>query len=95
MRSTKPGGRAANIGYHGENPEPLEVPLEPVQMGMAYRQIYGVLCPGGSERLHRIFRLMQTGNVEPTLIPTYELGLDEINGHSPCCRTKKAAPQSP
>ena len=57
IRVTKPGGRVANIGYHGENPKPLEVPLKPFGMGMADKQIYGGLCSGGSERLHHIFRL--------------------------------------
>jgi threonine dehydrogenase-like Zn-dependent dehydrogenase len=38
IRVTKPGGRVSNIGYHGENPEPLEVPLEPFGMGMADKQ---------------------------------------------------------
>ena len=78
IRVTKPGGRISNIGYHGENPEPLEVSLEPFGMGMADKQIYGGLCPGGSERLHRIFRLMQTGKVDPTPMTTHEFGFDEI-----------------
>jgi isopropanol dehydrogenase (NADP+) len=78
IRVTKPGGRVSNIGYHGENPEPLEVPLEPFGMGMADKQIYGGLCPGGSERLRRIFRLMQTGKVDPTPMTTHEFGFEEI-----------------
>ncbi len=78
IRVTKPGGRISNIGYHGENPEPLEVPLEPFGMGMSDKQIYGGLCPGGSERLGRIFRLMQTGKVDPTPMTTHEFGFDEI-----------------
>ena len=28
LRVTKPGGRVSNIGYHGENPEPLQLPLD-------------------------------------------------------------------
>jgi isopropanol dehydrogenase (NADP+) len=78
IRVNKPGSRIANIGYHGENPKPLEVPLEPFGMGMADKQIYGGLCSGGSERLHHIFRLMQTGKVAPTLMTTHEFGLDGI-----------------
>ena len=78
IKVTKPGGRISNIGYHGENPEPLEVPLEPIGMGMADKQIYTGLCPGGSERLHRIFRLMQTGKVDPTPMTTHEFGFDEV-----------------
>ena len=47
-------------------------------MGMADKQIYGGLCPGGSERLNRIFRLMQTGKADPTPMTTHEFGFDEI-----------------
>jgi threonine dehydrogenase-like Zn-dependent dehydrogenase len=78
IRVTKPGGRVSNVGYHGEVPEPLEVPLEPFGMGMADKQIYGGLCPGGRERLRRIFRLMETGKVDPTPMTTHEFGFDEI-----------------
>ena len=78
IKATKPGGRVSNIGYHGEVPEPLEIPLEPFGMGMADKQIYGGLCPGGSERLRRIFRLMETGKVDPTPMTTHEFGFDEI-----------------
>ncbi len=47
-------------------------------MGMADKQIYGGLNRGGSERLRRIFRLMQTGKVDPTPMTTHEFGFDEI-----------------
>jgi threonine dehydrogenase-like Zn-dependent dehydrogenase len=57
---------------------PLEIPLEPFGMGMADKQIYGGLNRGGSERLRRIFRLMQTGKVDPTPMTTHEFGFDEI-----------------
>jgi isopropanol dehydrogenase (NADP+) len=55
-----------------------EVPLEPFGMGMADKQIYGGLCPGGRERLRRIFWLMETGKVDPTPMTTHEFGFDEI-----------------
>jgi len=78
IRVTKPGGRISNIGYHGDVAEDLPVPLEPFGMGMADKQIYGGLCPGGRERLTRIFRLMLTGKVDPTPMTTHEFGFDEV-----------------
>ena len=78
IRVTKPGGRISNLGYHGEVPEPLKIPLEPFGMGMADKQIYGGLNRGGSERMRRIFRLMETGKVDPTPMTTHEFGFDEI-----------------
>ena len=71
-------GPISNLGYHGEVPEPLQIPLEPFGMGMADKQIYGGLNRGGSERLRRIFRLMQTSKVDPTPMTPHEFSFDEI-----------------
>ncbi|MGP3923170.1 zinc-binding dehydrogenase [Streptomyces sp. 8N616] len=78
FRATKPGGRISNVGYHGEVPEPLQVPLEPFGHGMADKQIYGGLNRGGRERLRRIFRLMEYGRVDPTPMTTHEFSFQEI-----------------
>lgn len=78
IRVTKPGGRVSNIGYHGENPDPLPVPLEPFGMGMSDKKIRTALCPGGSERLGRIFRLMLGGRVDPTPMTTHEFDFAEV-----------------
>lgn len=78
IRVTKPGGRVSNIGYHGENPDPLPVPLEPFGMGMSDKKILTSLCPGGSERLSRLFRLMLNGRVDPTPMTTHTFGFDEV-----------------
>ena len=34
LRVTKAGGRVSNIGYHGENPAPLQLPLDAFGLGM-------------------------------------------------------------
>jgi len=78
VRVTRPGGRISNIGYHGENPNPLAIPLEPFGMGMSDKKILTALCPGGSNRMTRIFRLMSTGKVDPTPMTTHEFGFDEV-----------------
>lgn len=78
VRATKPGGRISNIGYHGENPAPLPIPLEPFGMGMSDKKILTSLCPGGSERLTRLFRLMVGGRVDPSPMTTHEFGFEEV-----------------
>jgi len=78
IRCTKPGGRISNIGYHGENPNPLQIPLQPFGMGMSDKTIRTGLCPGGSERLGRLLRLMQTGKVDPTPMTTHRFGFDDV-----------------
>ena len=78
IRVTNYGGPISNLGYHGEVPEPLQIPLEPFGIGMADMQIYGGLNRGGGERLRRIFRLMQTSKVDPTPMTPHEFSFDEI-----------------
>lgn len=78
FRVTKPGGRISNVGYHGEAPEPLRIPLEPFGYGMSDKQVYGGLNRGGRGWLRRIFRLMETGKVDPTPMTTHEFRFDDI-----------------
>jgi threonine dehydrogenase-like Zn-dependent dehydrogenase len=78
IRVTKPGGRISNIGYHGENPNPLGIPLAPFGMGMSDKKILTALCPGGSNRMERLFRLMSSGRVDPTAMTTHEFRFDQI-----------------
>jgi isopropanol dehydrogenase (NADP+) len=51
------GGRVSNVGYHGENPNPLQIPFEPFGMGLSDKKIRTGLCPGDSERLGQLLRL--------------------------------------
>ncbi|MGY4953760.1 zinc-binding dehydrogenase [Streptomyces nigrescens] len=78
FRVTKPGGRISNVGYHGEVREPLKIPLEPFGYGMSDKQVYGGFNRGGRGWLRRIFRLMETGKVDPTPMTTHEFSFDEI-----------------
>ena len=75
LRVTKAGGRVSNIGYHGENPAPLQLPLDAFGLGMNDKSIHTGLCPGGNERMTRLFRLMQSGRIDPTPMTTHTLRL--------------------
>ncbi|MGW0206972.1 zinc-binding dehydrogenase [Streptomyces sp. NPDC003233] len=78
FRVTKPGGHISNVGYHGEVPEPLRIPLEPFGYGMSDKHVHGGLNRGGRERLRRIFRLMEHGRVDPTPMTTHAFGFGEV-----------------
>ena len=78
LRVTKAGGRVSNIGYHGENPAPLQLPLDAFGLGMNDKSIHTGLCPGGSERMSRLFRLMHTGRIDPTPMTTHTFAFDDI-----------------
>jgi len=78
VRVTKAGGRVSNIGYHGENPDPLQLPLDAFGLGMNDKAIHTGLCPGGSERMTRLLRLLASGRIDPTPMTTHTFGFDEI-----------------
>lgn len=78
LRVTKAGGRVSNIGYHGENPAPLQVPLDAFGLGMADKSIHTGLCPGGNDRMQRIFALIATGRFDPTLMTSHRLPFDQV-----------------
>ena len=78
VRVTKAGGRVSNVGYHGENPAPLQLPLDALGLGMNDKSIHTGLCPGGSERMTRLLRLLRSGRIDPTPMTTHTFGFDEI-----------------
>jgi len=78
LRVTKAGGRVSNIGYHGENPNPLQVPLDAFGLGMADKSIHTGLCPGGNDRMQRIFALIRTGRFDPTRMTTHTFEFDQV-----------------
>ena len=75
---TKAGGRISNIGYHGEVPDPLKVDLMAFGLGMADKSIRTGLCPGGNDRMQRIFALVGTGRFDPTLMTTHTFAFGDV-----------------
>ncbi|GAA1389355.1 NAD(P)-dependent alcohol dehydrogenase [Pseudonocardia kongjuensis] len=78
LRVTKAGGRVSNIGYHGENPNPLQLPLDAFGLGMNGKSIRTGLCTGGNLRMQRLFRLMLSDRVDPTPMTTHRFGFDRV-----------------
>ncbi|MFW0793410.1 NAD(P)-dependent alcohol dehydrogenase [Gordonia sp. CPCC 205515] len=74
----KAGGTLSNIGYHGENPSPLQLDLPAFGLGMGDKTIRTGLCSGGSDRMRRLFTLMATGKVDPTAMTTHRVGFDDV-----------------
>ena len=77
VKVTRPGGTISNIGYHGEG-EYLQLPRLAWGCGMNDHKIVTSLCPGGSVRMGRLMRLIQTGRVDPLPLTTHRFGFDEI-----------------
>ena len=47
------------------------------------------LCPGGSERMSRLMRLIQNGRVDPTKLTSHRFGFDEIERAFEMMQTKE------
>lgn len=89
VRVTKPGGTVANIGYHGwKSQAPLPIPVVSFGMGMSEKTIRTALAPGGREHLTRLFRLLETGKVDPTPMTTHRFGFDQAERAFHLMRTK-------
>lgn len=77
VRVTRPGGTISNIGYHDEG-DYVKIPRLAWGVGMGDKTIRTALCPGGSQRMKRLFRLMRRGRVDPTPMTTHEFEFKDI-----------------
>lgn len=73
----RPGGTVSNVGYHGEG-EYVKIPRLAWGVGMSDITIRTALCPGGGERMKRLFRLIEAQRVDPTLMTTHTFKFGEI-----------------
>ena len=65
VSATRPGGTISNVGYHGDG-ETVPIPRLDWGVGMSDKTIRTALCPGGSERMGRLMRLIASGRVGDT-----------------------------
>jgi isopropanol dehydrogenase (NADP+) len=77
VKATRPGGTISNIGYHGKG-DFVSIPRMEWGVGMSDKTIRSGLCPGGKERMSRLFRLIENKRVDPTLMTSHRFGFDEI-----------------
>jgi threonine dehydrogenase-like Zn-dependent dehydrogenase len=77
IKVTRPGGTISNLGYHGEG-DYLKIPRLEWGVGMAEKTIKTLLCPGGSERMTRLIRLIQSGRVDPTKMTSHRFKFEEV-----------------
>ncbi|TNK88574.1 NAD(P)-dependent alcohol dehydrogenase, partial [Mycoplasmopsis pullorum] len=74
----KPGGKIGNVNYLGTG-EFIKIPRVEWGTGMAHKQIFGGLMPGGRLRLEKLARLITYGKIDPSKMITHRLeGFDKI-----------------
>jgi len=77
VSATRPGGTVSNVGYHGDG-DTVPIPRLDWGLGMGDKTIRTALCPGGSERMGRLMRLIQTRRVDPLPMTTHRFPFADI-----------------
>jgi len=85
---TRPGGTVSNIGYHGDG-DSVPIPRLAWGVGMSDKTIRTALCPGGSERMGRLMRLIETGRVNPLALTTHRFQFQDIEKAFRMMQTKE------
>ena len=85
---TRPGGTISNVGYHGDG-DSVPIPREAWGVGMSDKTIRTALCPGGSERMSRLLRLIETGRVDPRALTTHRFAFKDIEKAFRMMQTKE------
>jgi len=78
IRITRPGGVIVNMGIHSDG-DSIDIPRAAWGMGMKEHTIRSVLCPGGSERMKRMMRLIEMKRVDPTKLTTHTFSFDQLD----------------
>ena len=74
---TRPRGTISNVGYHGDG-DSVPIPRDAWGVGMSDKTIRTALCPGGSERMSRLLRLIETGRVDPLALTIHRFAFKDI-----------------
>lgn len=88
VRATRPGGTISNVGYHGEG-DSVPIPRLDWGVGMSDKTIRTALCPGGSERMGRLMRLIHAKRVDPLPMTTHRFGFGQIEKAFRMMQTKE------
>jgi threonine dehydrogenase-like Zn-dependent dehydrogenase len=88
VSATRPGGTISNVGYHGDG-DTVPIPRLDWGVGMSDKTIRTALCPGGSERMGRLMRLIQTRRVDPLPMTTHRFKFADIKKAFTMMQTKE------
>lgn len=88
VSATRPGGTISNVGYHGDG-DTVPIPRLDWGVGMSDKTIRTALCPGGSERMSRLMRLIRTGRVNPLPMTTHRFAFADIRKVFKMMQTKE------
>ena len=73
----------------GYNDDSVPIPREAWGVGMSDKTIRTALCPGGSERMGRLLRLIETNRVNPLALTTHRFQFQDIEKAFKMMQTKE------
>ncbi len=76
------------MGYHGDG-DSVPIPRLDWGVGMSDKTIRTALCPGGSERMARLMRLIRAGRVDPLAMTTHRVKFTDIEKAFRMMQTKE------
>lgn len=88
VEATRPGGTISVAGYFGHG-DSVSIPRIAWGLGMGEKTIRTGLCPGGSERMGRLLRLIATKRVDPGPLTTHRFRFDEVGRAMKLMETKE------
>ena len=88
VSAVRPGGTVSNVGYHGDG-DSVPIPRVDWGVGMSDKTIRTALCPGGSERMVRLMRLIEAARVDPLALTTHRFHFRDIEKAFGMMQTKE------
>ncbi|UVD81650.1 zinc-binding dehydrogenase [Mycoplasma iguanae] len=75
LKVLRPGGTLSSVGVYSED---LIIPLEFFHAGLGDNTIKTSLCPGGSERMRRLIKLVEEKRIDTSLLVSHRYKFDDI-----------------
>lgn len=82
------GLSGSDTGSHGDG-DSVPIPRLAWGVGMSDKTIRTALCPGGSERMGRLMRLIEMGRVDPLALTTHRFSFKDIEKAFRMMQTKE------
>ncbi|WP_027122111.1 zinc-binding dehydrogenase [[Mycoplasma] imitans] len=75
LKVLRPGGVLSSIGVYSDD---LVIPMQYFAAGLGDHTIKTSLCPGGSERMRRLMKLIEEKRIDVTKLVTHKYKFDDI-----------------
>ncbi|MGV2392537.1 UNVERIFIED_CONTAM: zinc-binding dehydrogenase [Campylobacter lari] len=75
LKALRPGGTLSSIGVYSDD---LVIPMDSFAAGLGDHTIKTSLCPGGSDRMRRLMKLIEENRIDVSKLVTHTFKFDDI-----------------